>query len=372
MIYFDNAATTLLKPKLVHKSMQELSTTCANAGRSGHKPSMKSSQVIFDTRQSVCNFFGLEEPENIIFTYNATYALNLAIKGFICEKCTVITSGFEHNSTIRPLMAMDNVHVVINDCKLYDNDGFLKKFKENITDDVKFAVINHVSNVFGYILPIKEIDEICYQNNIKLILDISQSAGILPINLSEFKSVVAVCMPAHKSLYGPLGVGVLVLIEKPEKSLIQGGTGSLSSSVYQPDFLPDMLETGTPNAPAIGALKYGIEYVLKSSDIQRKLFNYVKFMASKLEKEQNTVVFFNDDIELQTGVLSFYNKSIDNEILAEKLAQFDICTRAGFHCSPLAHKSANTQGTVRISFSTFNNFDEIEKFVHIYNKILSR
>lgn len=370
MIYFDNSATTLIKPKAVYDNMQKLLYSCANSGRSGHKPSMKSSQVIFDTREKLCNLFNYDNPENVIFTYNATYALNLAIKGLICEKCTVLTSSFEHNSTIRPLNSLKHANVVVVESKLYDTDDFLKSFEKSITDDTKFAVINHISNVFGYILPIKEIDELCFKHKIKLILDISQSAGIINIDIKKFKSVVALCMPAHKGLYGLMGVGILILLENPTKSIIEGGTGSLSSSLVQPDFLPDMLEAGTENAPAIGALYHGVDYVLKSKNIQQKLFSLAKHMAKNLEKFPNTTVFFCDDINLQSGVVSFYNSKYDCELISQKLADLDICTRAGYHCSPLAHKSAGTNGTVRISFSSFNTIYEIEKFIEVYKKII--
>lgn len=370
MIYFDNSATTLIKPPSVYENMQKYLFSCANAGRSSHKPSMKSSQVIFNTREKLCELFNFDKPENIIFTYNATYALNLAIKGLICEKCTVLTSSFEHNSTIRPLNALSNVNVVIVESTLYNKEEFLGNFKKSITSDTKFAVINHVSNVFGYILPIHEIDEICFNHNIKLILDISQSAGIIDIDISKLKSVVALCMPSHKGLYGPLGVGVLILLENAKESVIQGGTGSLSYSLFQPDFLPDMFETGTPNAPAIGALYHGVDYVLKNKNISQKLFSLARFTAKKLENIDNTVVFFCDDDNLQSGVVSFFNTEYDNEYITQKLADYNICTRAGYHCSPLAHKSACTDGTIRLSFSSFNTFFEIDKFIEIYKKIL--
>lgn len=369
MIYFDNAATTLIKPQAVYDSMQKLLTTCANAGRSGHAYSMKSSQVIFQARESICKLLNFDNFENVIFTYNATYALNMAIKGIITEKCSVITSGFEHNSTIRPLNALENVNLTVVESELYNSEQFLKRFEESITHDTKYAVINHISNVFGYVLPLKEIDEICCNNNIKLIVDISQSVGIEKIDLKELKSVVAVCMPAHKGLYGFMGVGVLVIVSGISKSIIQGGTGSVSNNLYQPDFLPDMMESGTPNAPAIGSLCYGIDYVIKNKQIKNKTFELAKYTAKNLQKISNTKVFFCDDINLQSGVISFVNQNKDNEYVSEVLSNYGICTRAGFHCSPLAHKSANTNGTVRLSFSSFNNFYEVEKFIDIYKKI---
>lgn len=370
MIYFDNAATTLVKPPEVYKNMLKYAKICGNPGRSGHKPSMTSSKLIFDTRQSICDLFNFDKPENVIFTYNATYALNLAIKGFITEKCTVLTSSFEHNSTIRPLMSLENVNTVIVQSELYNHKQFLDNFKNSITEDTKFAVINHVSNVFGYILPIGEIDEICYKNNIKLILDISQSAGILQIDLSEFKSVIAICMPAHKGLYGPMGLGVLILTQEIPKSLINGGTGSLSQSLYQPDFLPDMLESGTANVPAIGALKHGINYIQKNqNNIQSKLFELAKYTANELSKISDTEVFFCDDVNLQSGVISFYKNNSDCEDIALKLAKHNICTRAGLHCSPLAHASAGTLSTIRLSFSSFNNLYEINQFIQVYKSL---
>lgn len=370
MIYFDNASTTLIKPREVANAMYNYCTTCGNAGRSGHKASMKSSQIIFNTRQKVCDFLNCENPEDVIFTYNATYALNLAIKGCITQECSVITSGYEHNSTIRPLMSLEHVNVKIVESDIYDNEGFLKEFVNIIDINTKYAVINHVSNVFGYILPIKEIDEICHLNGIKLILDISQSVGILDIDLSTFKSVVAVCMPAHKGLYSPMGLGILVLLKNDiKKTIIQGGTGSMSQMITQPEFLPDMLEAGTPNVPAIGALFFGIDYVSKVKNMKQRIFSLARYFSQELKKNMDTTVFFEDDISVQTGVISFINNRIGCEEIASLLAKEDICTRAGYHCSPLAHKSTNTNGTIRASFSSFNNFNEIDKFISVYNKL---
>ena len=370
MIYFDNAATTLVKPKEVLDTLYDLSFVCGNSGRSSHSYALKSSEVIFNTREKICDFFNFSKPENVIFTYNATYALNLAIKGCITEKCTVLTSSFEHNSTIRPLMGMQNVTVKVVKSDLYNHHQFINNFKNSITSDTKYAVINHISNVFGYILPIKEIDKICFEHNIKLILDISQSAGILDIDLSTFKSVICVCMPAHKSLYGPMGLGIMIAVsEDIKKSLIEGGTGSLSNSIIQPDFLPDMLESGTPNVPAIGALYQGIEYNMQNINIKEHIFNLASYFYDQISVLDNTTCFFCKNPDLQTGVVSFFNHNIGNEELSSLLSHYDICTRAGFHCAPLAHQSANTNGTVRVSFSSFNDFFEIDEFINVYKHI---
>lgn len=368
MIYFDNAATTLIKPANVYKNLSF--KNFGNPGRSGHSASMKSSEVIFDTRFKICDFFNINNPENVIFTYNATYALNIAISGIIREKCTVLTSGFEHNSTIRPLMANKDINVKIIESKLYNQEEFLENFENSIDKNTKYAVINHVSNVFGYILPIKEIDDICFKHGIKLILDISQSAGILDIDLSRFKSVLCACMPAHKSLYGTMGLGILVVLdEKVLKPIIFGGTGSLSQSLTQPDFLPDMLESGTPNVPAIYSLQSGLDYLFSKENISKYTFDLSSYFARELSKINNTTVYFCDDPTVQSCVVSFIHDSLDPEIISKKLSGYDICTRAGFHCSSLAHKTAKTNGTVRASFCSFNNFLEIDNFLDVYKKI---
>lgn len=372
MIYLDNASTTIQKPSAVHSSLSALSMSCGNPSRSSHQPSMKSSSIIFDTRSKICELFNFPYQEKVIFTYNATYALNLAIKGFITSKCNVLTSGYEHNSTIRPLISLKKIGVEtkIIPSRLYDHHEFLVNFKNSIDSETKYAVINHVSNVFGYILPIKEIDQICHEHGIKLILDCSQSAGIIDIDLSGFKSVIAVCMPGHKSLYGVLGVGVLVIIEDPVKqTVLQGGTGSVSQSMLGPDFLPDMLEVGTPNVVGIGALGHGIDYVMSKKNIAQHVFNLARYTSEQLSKIADTTVFFKDDIALQSGVVSFTHKKTDTEVLSSALASHKICTRAGYHCSPLAHDSAGTDGTVRVSFSSFNTFAEVDKFIEIYKKL---
>lgn len=371
MIYFDNSATTLIKPRTVFIEHARLLQTCGSYGRSGSKPSRISSDIIFNTRQKICDFFGTNQPENVIFTYNATYALNLAIKSLIYQPCTVLTTSFEHNSTIRPLKHLERIGVNTKIVRgsLYNHDEFIENFKKAITTSTKFAVINHVSNAFGYILPLKEIDELCHKCGIKLILDISQSAGVLPINLSELKSLGCACFPAHKSLYGVFGVGVCVFMTEPKRTIIEGGTGSMSDDLFQPDFLPDMLEAGSPNAPSIGALGAGIDYVSSQKNVSYRLFNIASYFASRLKENSENHVFFCENTALQSGVVSWFHERIDEEEIARLLSEFDICTRAGVHCSPLSHESACSLGTVRASFSTFNSYTEVDKFIEIYKKI---
>lgn len=376
MIYFDNAATTLVKPRKVLTEMNKNLQLCGSFGRSGSEPSRYSADVIYGCREKICKLFGTEMSENVVFTYNATYALNLAIKSIITEKCTVLTSCFEHNSTIRPLKALEKIGVKtkIVSSPIYDHEKFLEEFKKNATNDVEFAVINHVSNSFGYILPIKEIDEICFKQGIKLILDISQSAGILPINLSEFKSVVCVCAPAHKSLYGVQGVGFALFTDETciKKSVIEGGTGSMSSETVQPDFLPDMLESGTPNAPAIGALATGIDYVLGTKFIAEKVYELAKKFAEKMSAMPKTRVIFCANPKVQTGVVSFYHEEIDSEEIASMLNEKGVYVRAGVQCSPLSHETVGVESTIRASFSSFNTFFEINKFCEVYEKIIKQ
>ena len=239
MIYFDNAATTLQKPSAVYQAVQDAMRTCANPGRGGHKPSLEAAQVVFDCREAVAEFLGLDEPERVVFTQNATHALNIAIKNVLYAGGHAVVSGYEHNSVVRPLEALKDrgVTYTVATSPLFDQQAALQTVCDAVTEQTKCVIINHVSNVFGFILPVQQIDAFCKKKGIPLILDASQSAGILPIHIKDFQSVRFVCMPGHKSLYGPMGTGILLCCnECSPHTVMEGGTGSNSIETVQPDF----------------------------------------------------------------------------------------------------------------------------------------
>lgn len=374
MIYFDNAATTLIKPLSVKNAMLSAMDQCASPGRGGHKPAMQAARVVFNARETVADFFGMTAPENVVFTLNATHALNIAIKSVMHGGGHVVISGYEHNSVVRPLesMADSGVSYTVAQSKLFDADDMLQSVQNAVTCDTKCVIINHVSNVFGSIAPIHEIDNFCLERGISMIVDASQSAGILPINVQDFTSVAFFCMPGHKSLYGPQGSGILLCCSCNELySIIQGGTGSNSIETSQPSFLPDIFESGTMNVPAIAGLAAGIRHVEKTGvgGIANHSRRLIQKFASNMPDSASLFLGGN----AQAGLVSF-RCNVGSEEMASMLGDANICVRAGLHCSPLAHESAGTlpDGTVRVSFSCFTTQEEVFRASSIIGKIIKQ
>lgn len=367
MIYLDNAATSYQKPACVYQAVQDGMQSCASVGRSGHQPAQNAAARIFSCRQLAAKLFDAA-PDEVCFTFNATHGLNAAIHSLVKQGDRVVISGFEHNAVLRPLTYL-GADVQVAGEKLYDRDEAVSDFRKKITAETTAVICTHVSNVFGYILPVEEIAEICRERNVPFILDASQSAGSIPIS---FRSLGAsfVAMPGHKGLYGPQGTGILLCAQLPEP-ILQGGTGSTSSERIMPNFLPDRMEAGTHNVPGICGLEAGIRYVLETGE--KVIFEHEKEIADTIAAEMrrwdNVCVFYGK--ESQSGVLSFQVDGMDCERVAAMLAQRDIAVRAGLHCAPLAHISAGTidDGTVRISPSAFSNSEDAERFLDILKQV---
>ena len=363
MVYLDNAATTLIRPKSVIKAANKAMLNAAGYGRSGHKAAIYAGEIVYKCREMVQKLFNLHSPEQAIFTLNATHALNQAIYSFVPKAKKVAITGYEHNSVVRPLHARDIDYYII-ESKLFDEKSMLLGVQKALDKGCDLFIINHISNVFGQIAPIEQIDKMLYDANASMIIDASQSAGKRKIDLCELKSVKALCTAGHKGLLGLTGTGILVVCtDEMLNPLMQGGTGSLSNDLNQPYMLPDRLESGTPNIVGIASLSEGINYIL-SSDYEENL-KHEQILLAKAVKElsqiNNIEVFSNN--RNQAGVLSFRHKKIPCEKIAESLAEDNICVRAGLHCAPLAHKSAGTleTGTVRISFGFDTKIKDIDK-----------
>ena len=356
MIYFDAAATTLQKPPQAAKRMAYAMEHYASPGRGGHRPAMLASDAVYACRREVGALFEAK-PEDVIFTMNATHALNLAIKTLVEPGDKVVISGFEHNAVWRPLVQL-GADITIAGRTLFDPDDTLEAFRAAVTKTTKAVVCTHVSNVFGYILPVEEIAALCLEREVPFILDCSQSAGILPVSMQKLRAAF-LCMPGHKSLYGPQGTGILVCGMTP-KPLLAGGTGSLSQSAGMPDFTPDAGEAGTHNVPGICALCEGVRFV-KSVGLSQ-IAAHEKMLAQLLAAELSSVpgarVFHG---EPQAGVVSFLLDHEDVEQTARRLSARGFALRAGLHCAPVAHTSAGTikTGTIRASFSVFNTAREV-------------
>ena len=356
MIYFDAAATTLQKPAQVGKAMAYAMAHYASPGRGGHEPAMQASNAVYACRQEAAALFEAE-PENVVFTMNATHALNLAIRTLVRPGDEVVISGFEHNAVWRPLYQI-GAKIRIAGRKLFDREDTLRAFREAITPRTRAVVCTHVSNVFGYILPLEEIAAICREREVPLIVDCSQSAGILPVSLRN-TGAAFLCMPGHKSLYGPQGTGILIC-GRPLRPLLAGGTGSFSRSAAMPDFTPDAGEAGTHNVPGICGLCEGIRFVRRTglSSIAAHETMLAQLLTAELSSLPGVRVFAG---EPQAGVVSFLTEREDVELAAKRLSDGGFALRAGLHCAPLAHESAGTlaSGTIRASFSVFSTAQQV-------------
>lgn len=365
MIYLDSAATTLQKPPAVARAMARAVNHLATPGRGGHAPAMAAAEAAFACRQAAAELFQVENPEQVVFTFNATHGLNIAIRSLLERGDTVVISGYEHNAVTRPLRAL-GAEVRVAEAPLFDRAAQLAAFERQLGGDVKAVICTHVSNVFGFVLPVEDIAALCRQRGIPFVLDASQSAGCLPVRMGELGAAF-IAMPGHKGLYGPQGTGLL-LCGAETKPVLQGGTGSASAIQDMPEFLPDRLEAGTHNMPGIAGLLEGIRYV-RARGTERILSHERRLLrpaGEALERIAGVTVFQSKEPSAQAGVLSIQIAGVDCEAAGEALGRQGIAVRAGLHCAPLAHRSAGTleAGTVRISVSAFNTQQELRRLVH--------
>jgi len=373
VIYFDSAATTMQKPKAVSKAVACAIDRMASVGRGDSKASQSASEVMFSCRESAAEMFGVPSPEQVVFTFNATHGLNIAIKSLVKPGQTVLISGYEHNAVTRPLHSIPGIQVRVLNTPLFEPELFIAHLRQELATGVDVVICTHVSNVFGYILPVEELAALCALWKVPLILDASQSAGTLPISLEGLHASF-IAMPGHKGLYGPQGTGLLLCGQMGEP-LLYGGTGSLSALQEMPDFLPDRLEAGTHNVAGIAGLLQGLNFVKQkgTEEIQKHEQSLKQVAAKGLSEMPSLDVFFAENRSVQSGVLSFRVKGHDCEEVGAYLARNQIAVRSGLHCAPLAHQSAGTDktGTVRLSFSAFNSGAQVEKFMATLRAFLS-
>ncbi|MGA8942853.1 MAG: aminotransferase class V-fold PLP-dependent enzyme [Thermoactinomyces sp.] len=368
-IYLDNAATTWPKPETVYQAvettMRELG---ANPGRSSHRMSLEAEKIIEQARQSVKYFFNAASPQRVIFTLNCTDSLNIAIKGLIKRGMKVVTSPYEHNSVRRPLLSLQKEGVTV--VTAHGTDKYqidLDHFRELCSNGIDFAVLSHVSNVTGSVQPVAEIADIVHEQGGKLILDAAQSAGILDINLQE-TGIDILAVSGHKGLYGPMGVGILVLAEDfPVRHFREGGSGAYSEVDYHPEVYPWRLEGGTPNLPGISGLAAGISFV-RSAGVDamgRHVADLAEMAISGLREIEGVRLYCGPEAP-KTGVVSFTLERMDVALAASVLDQaYQIAVRGGLHCAPITHQELGTfpGGTLRASFGHFNNFVQVEQLI---------
>lgn len=345
MTYLDHGATSFPKPKSVLNAMIYAMETCGNPGRGGYETAMRAARTILRCRERAGELFDCE-PEQVVCTGSCTHGLNMAIGTLVKPGSHVVISGFEHNAVVRPLHGI-GADIRIAGRKLFRPEDTLQQFEKALRSGVDAAVFTHVSNVFGYILPVEEMADLCRKYHVPFAVDCAQSAGILPVSLRDWGADF-IAMPGHKGLLGPMGTGLLLCNRVP-KPLMSGGTGSQSQLRQMPDYLPDAGEAGTANMAGIAGLSEGIRQVQKRGlqEIFLREQREMRRCAKRLEKFGYTVYTG----ENQCGTVSFVPKCGCEE-LAEFLGKQRVCVRAGLHCAPLAHESAGTlsTGTVRISF----------------------
>ena len=370
MIYFDSAATTLEKPQTVPASSAWAMTHLASPGRGGHSAGMGAADLVYRMREQAAQMFHVSDPERVVLTSNATHGLNLAIHSLLGPGGTALISGYEHNAVTRPLHAIPGVTVKVAAGPLFDSDGVYAAFEREMTAEVDLVICNHVSNVFGFIQPVDRIAELCRQRGKPLIIDASQSAGILPVDLEGWNAAF-VAMPGHKGLYGPQGTGLL-LCGGDAQPLLYGGTGSLSARQDMPDFLPDRLEAGTQNVCGAAGLLAGMRFV------RQKGIGCIHAHEQKLAGRMMDQLVRMDGIRVfrggqeQSGLFSIVIDGMDCEAAAEQLGQRGVAVRAGLHCAPLAHETAGTveTGTIRFSFSAFNAAGQVDRTAAILRNIV--
>ncbi len=369
MIYFDNAATTLIKPHSVAKAVSAAIGKLGSPGRGGHAAAMSAAEEAFACRKLAGEMFGAPDPTCVVFCMNATHALNLAIKSIAKTGDRVVISGYEHNAVLRPLNAI-RARIAVAAAPLFQPEAALEAYRRELCEDTRLAVVNHVSNVFGAVQPLEEIAALCRNRGVPLIVDASQSAGVLPLDLKKLNAAF-VAMPGHKGLYGPQGTGILIC-GAPAKPLLEGGSGSDSRNLHMPDQLPERLEAGTLNMPGIAGLYQSLRFV-KQKGIASILANerrLVALAASLLRELPEIELYVSEDPGLQTGVLSFRVHGEDPELTAERLSRRGVAVRAGLHCAPLAHDTVGSDGTVRLSFSVYNTADQVRRFAAILKENL--
>lgn len=378
MIYFDNGATTFPKPQSVVNAVNYAITQIgANPGRGGHNMAMKASDVLYECRSNAAKLFDIDNPENVIITNNCTTALNTVIKGVLKSGDHAVISSYEHNAVVRPLefLKSKGIEYSIAQVEYGDVEKTIDNFRSSFRENTKLVICTHASNVFGIRLPIERISALCKLNGVLFCTDAAQTAGIIPISLKN-TDIDYLCTAGHKGLYGPMGTGLLIINSDviPE-SLTQGGTGSLSVQINQPEILPDKFESGTHNLLGIAGLNEGIKYVMHKTE--QRIFNYEIRLAQNLYDGLAKI----DDIELYTKrpneresvpVISFNLRNIDSETTAQILNdKFNIAVRAGLHCAPLAHKCFGTveKGTVRAVVSSFSTMNEVNYLIKSVSQI---
>jgi len=379
MTYLDNAATSWPKPPAVAREMVRfLEEIGANPGRSGHRLSVEAGRLVYQAREALAALFDLPDPLRIVFAPNATYALNLALRGLLHPGDHVITSGMEHNAVMRPLRALEaqGVALTVVPCA---PDGTLdpEAVRRALRPETALIVLNHASNVCGTILPVAEVGRIARQAGRLFLVDAAQTAGVLPISMQEMK-IDLLAFTGHKGLLGPTGTGGLAIGERVPlerfEPLVRGGTGSRSEYETQPDFLPDKFESGTLNAVGLAGLLAGLNYLQERglAAIRAQELALTGRLLAGLQGIPGATVYGPPDPARRVAVVSFNLAGLlPSEVALLLDERYDIACRPGLHCAPAAHRTLGTfpAGTVRFSLGPFNTAEEVDRAIQAVSSL---
>jgi cysteine desulfurase family protein len=377
IVYLDNAATTWPKPQSVIDAVHGHLLHGVNPGRGNYKMSVKTGDLLFETRVKLAKLFNIKNHNSIIFTLNATHALNQAIHGYVKAGSHVITTTLEHNSVRRPLEKLrksgqiEITYISPEEDWTWD----LEKLKTEIRKNTVLIIVSHVSNLIGSITPIEKIGSISKEFNIPFLVDASQSAGVIKIDVQEMH-IDMLAFPGHKGLYGPPGTGGLYLNPQLKlEPLMQGGTGNHSEDSDQPQLLPFRYESGTQNTLGISGLLAGVNFVMEHTVeyIYEKEMELTKLLIDELKNMKQIKVYGPDDLRMRTGVISFNVTGIEPILLGHLLDEhFGIALRTGFHCTPLAHQTAGSfsTGSLRASFGFYNSKEDVYALVTALKEII--
>ncbi|MFO8060198.1 MAG: aminotransferase class V-fold PLP-dependent enzyme [Bacillota bacterium] len=379
LLYMDNAATSWPKPEEVYRAADGALRSCGNPGRSHHGHSRAADRILFDVRGELARFFGGDDPASLVFALNATDALNMAIKGLLETGDHVLISPYEHNSVLRPLHAMARDGMISLSEMACDPDAGvdLEGLPALFRDNTRLVACTHASNVSGRLMPVEEIAAAAHRRGALFLLDAAQTAGVYPVDVDS-QGVDLLAFTGHKGLLGPPGVGGLYVRRgialRPWR---EGGTGSRSHEVLQPEIMPDLLEAGTMNAPAVAGLGAGLEFIRREGlqRIREHEVSLAGMLREGLREVRGVTVYGPDDPEEGVAVISFTLGRADCAHLGFSLEEeFGILSRTGLHCAPRAHRCLGTfpEGTVRLSPGYFNTEADLGRVLDAVRQIAER
>ena len=377
MLYFDNAATTRMKPPEVARAVARAIDSFGGVGRGVHEASLDAGMTVFQARQKISDLFGGPGAKRVAFASNATEALNVAIIGLLHPGDHAVTTAASHNSVLRPLFRLEDEGVAQVSIVPIGRDGSLdyEAFAEAFRPNTRIAVVTHASNLTGDVYDIARLAAIAHDHDALLVVDAAQTAGIVPIDMAA-QGVDVVCFTGHKSLFGPQGTGGLVVADGVDIAPLKvGGSGTHSYDREHPSFMPERLEAGTLNAHGIAGLLAGVDY------IEGKGVDTIRLATQSLAARFEAGVRALDGVKVyggggidRTGIVALNVADADSAVVADLLnADYGMCTRAGAHCAPLMHEALGTerQGAVRFSFSHFNTVEEVDAGISALGEIVA-